>query len=85
MSDQSILPDEKPYPGLDKCTEFWVMGGSQNMAFRFGPFTGPEVDRHIERAISEHLAITVIAQCGREIDWDLLRDCCDKAEYPEQP
>jgi len=62
------------YSALGKGTEFWLVFGRGPFAFRFGPFTPEEAGQHMQAALSRHLAVTVIGQCGREIDWQLADD-----------
>ena len=83
MVAQSAFEEYPPYFALKEDTEYWVVSGSGALAFRFGPFTGPEVGKIITRALDEKIGITIIAQCGKEIDWELLRDVSPRAKAPE--
>jgi hypothetical protein len=62
------------YTALGKSTEYWVVSGRGAFAFRFGPYTGPEVSEIMKKAVDRGIGITIIGQCGREFDWQLAED-----------
>ena len=51
--------------------EWFAVFGTGHFAFRFGPFTGPEVGQIMTRAVAEKIAVTIVANCGAPVDWDL--------------
>ena len=65
---------DRVYSALGDATEFWVVFGRGCFAFRSGPFTPAEAGAHMRTAIEKNIAITVIGQCGRDIDWQLADD-----------
>lgn len=56
-------------------TEWWIIGCLGSMAFRFGPFSGPECGNHMQRALQDGIKFNIVGNCGRDVDWDLLREC----------
>lgn len=54
--------------------EFWVVGGRDGFAFRYGPFQREEVGPLMERAITEGVAVTFVITRGRDVDWRLLKE-----------
>ncbi|MGB0507108.1 MAG: hypothetical protein ACPGGK_13010 [Pikeienuella sp.] len=66
--------DLTPYQALKDAQEYWVVGGFGSFVFRFGPFKAVEMGPIIEKALADKVGVTIIAQCGREIDWEMLKD-----------
>lgn len=75
------------YKALSDATEFWIVFGRDQFAFRFGPFKPAEVGEQIKTALEKNLACTIIGVCGREIDWQLADDmgCWLKGHPPRDP
>jgi hypothetical protein len=44
------------------------------IAFRFGPFTGPEIGAIMTRCAQEKIPLLVTADCGTPFDWELAAD-----------
>lgn len=63
---------------LDKA-EWYAIIGRHNFAFRFGPFTGPEIGKVMAQCIEEKLPLLVTAQCGAPINWEAARLLCGHA------
>ncbi len=87
MSDENVetseTPDEETYAAL-KNAEWWIVfSPMNNFAFRFGPYTdGRKVGEILTRAMKYNIGLTVIANCGPEIDWKMIED---QGPYKEKP
>ena len=57
-----------------KDAEWWCVFGVKNIAFRFGPFDGPAAGKIMTRCVQEQIPMTLVVNCGNDIDWDLVRD-----------
>lgn len=64
----------KPYAAFNKDTECWIIGGRGAFAFRFGPYTPEEAGAVLTEATERRITVTLVSNCGRDVDWDLLRD-----------
>jgi hypothetical protein len=66
---------DKPYDALANAKEWFVVVANGPFGFRFGPYHDPKVVGQImSRAVEEKIAITIIANCGPEFDWELAAD-----------
>lgn len=63
--------------------EWFAIVARNNLAFSFGPYTGPEVGELMKRATEEGVPLVIRANCGREFDWELARDfgCGEPANW----
>lgn len=80
--DIAAVYDRELYPALDEA-EWWLVAGNGPLVLRFGPFTGPEAGEKLSRAVQEGIAVTLVAQCDRAIDWNSLRALQGLAAEPE--
>jgi hypothetical protein len=71
---------ERPYQAFLKA-EWWAIIARGSLAFRFGPYTGPEIGKIMTRCQAEKIACLITGNCGQEFDWDLARDLCGVAEF----
>lgn len=67
------VPDESYCPSL-KGAEFFAILSRGSMAFRFGPYTGPEVGEIMQQCQLEGIPVYITANCGPDFDWDIARD-----------
>lgn len=75
---------EAPYRCLEG-SEWWAIIARGSLAFRFGPYTGLEVGKIIERCVEEKIACLITGNCGKEFDWELARDLSRKSELVSAP
>jgi hypothetical protein len=75
---------EVAYSALNKSTEYWAIAAGGPFAFRFGPYTAPEIGEIMQRSVDEGLAISFVGVCGREFDWALARDLCARVTFPDK-
>ncbi len=59
--------------------EWFAIIGRHNLAFRFGPFTGPEIGKVMSQCVTEKLPLLVTAQCGTPVNWEAARLLCGHA------
>ena len=74
--------DDAPSPALDVLlagAEWFAIIGRANLAFRFGPFTGPEVGKIVAQCVDEKLPLLITAQCGTPVNWEAARLLCGHA------
>lgn len=72
MSDQPETEDS--YLASLKGAEYFAIIARANMAFRYGPYTAPEVGQIMSQCVDEGIPLHISAVCGREFDWELARD-----------
>lgn len=65
--------DQSPMPTLENA-EWFAIVARKNLAFRFGPFTGPEIGEIMQRCTEERIPLMVTANCGSEFDWEIARE-----------
>lgn len=70
-----FMPEPTPDRYLSLTDAEWYVAVARGpMGFRFGPYTGAEAGKIMERATTEQVPVFLTATCGREFDWDLARD-----------
>jgi len=80
MSDEnpdSVL-SSKGYPAF-AAAEWFAIINRNNLAFRFGPYTGTEIGQIMERCNAEKIPMAIVANCGPAFDWELARDIRGRA------
>ena len=55
--------------------EYYLVVSGPPFAFRFGPYTAEEAQRHLAEANRQKVAVTIVGDMGREFDWDLSQIC----------
>lgn len=65
--------------------EWFAIVSRGALAFRFGPFTGPEIGKLMEQAVAEKIPMLITANCGAPFCWETARAMCPKAEEPTEP
>lgn len=72
-ADGEIL---KPFDSVNASMEWWVTftaSPNNSIAFRYGPYTGPEVGQIMTQAVDEGIALMITGVGGKEFDWELAR------------
>lgn len=72
--------DFDKFPALDRAEWWAVFPAGPNMALRFGPFDGPAIGKIMTRCLDEKIPLTIVANCGTEVDWNSARACAETTQ-----
>jgi hypothetical protein len=63
--------------------EWWAVVGGGPLVARFGPYNGKEAGEVMKTAVEENLAVTLVANVGKEFSVELAREYTQLHDYVE--
>lgn len=65
--------NEDFFEAMENANEVWAVVGMGGICFRYGPYTPKEAGVLMNKAIAEGVGTTFVIQCGKDIDWALMK------------